>query len=296
MALARSPGRALSGHEINGDYCRDHDHAFWWPIDEDNDGLLDHMTVYARAGFEGREVDALRRLTRLRQHGGRPDLLVTPIYVGRDSDYKPWQPSGIDQHSKLFVSATPYFCPVSLSRGKNSRASRPHSIEKDIRKRLRQQQLIGSDDDVETHELVFDYAPGELQVVQKAVTNGEIHQPIPPRQYFPVIDPPTVYAKLPELESLVTQSGRYEGCAYKQPDGSFTFGLSSGLYVQGRTRFVRSLAFCRRRRNHEVRGPGRMFCLTFREARSRRPFAIGDQCHFGLGLFVPEDHKEVAMS
>src|SRR5207245_6422602 len=141
-----------------------------------------------------REVDALRRLTRLRQRGGRPDLLVTPIYVGRDSDYKPWQPSGIDQHSKLFVSATPYFCPVSLSRGKNSRASRPHSIEKDIRKRLRQQKLIELDDDIEIREFVFACIPSESETAQRTIATGELHLPIPHRQYRPGNDPPIVYA------------------------------------------------------------------------------------------------------
>ncbi|HLK13984.1 MAG TPA: hypothetical protein VKT78_04200 [Fimbriimonadaceae bacterium] len=237
MALARHPGRAVSGHEMNGEPCRNHDHAFWWPTDEDNDGLLDHMTVYARAGFERHEIDALRRLTRLPQRGGRPDLLVTPIYVGRDSDYQSWQSSGNDQCPKLFVSATPYFCPVSLSRGRNSRSSRPHSIKKDIRKRLRQQQLIDHDDEVEIHELVFDYEPAELMAVQRAVTNGELSQPVPPRQYFPVIDPPAKYAQLPELASPVARSGRYEGCVQKEPDAAFTFGVSSGMRVQGGRRF-----------------------------------------------------------
>jgi CRISPR-associated protein Csb2 len=295
MALARHPGRAVSGHEMNGEPCHNHDHAFWWPTDEDNDGLLDHVTVYARMGFQGHEIDALRRLTRLRQRGGRPDLLVTPIYVGPDSNYQPWMSLGNGQCPKLFVSATPYFCPVSLSRGRKSRSSRPHSIEKDIRKRLRQQQLIDQDDDVEIQELVFDHAPAELAAVQHAVANGELHQPVPPRQYFPVIHPPIEYAQLPQLASLATQSGRYQGCVQKEPDAAFTFGVSSGLRVQGGRCFVRSLAFCRRRRNHEVRGPGRTFCLIFHNGITRRPFAIGDQCHFGLGLFVPVDEKEATM-
>jgi CRISPR-associated protein Csb2 len=290
MALARHPGRAVSGHEANGAVCREHDHAFWWPTDEDNDGFLDHVTVYARAGFEQDEVDALRRLTRIRQRGGRPDLLVTPIFVGRDHEFKPWR-----LRANVFISATPYYCAVSLSRGRSSRASRPHSIKKEIRKRLRQQQLIDRDDDVEIHEFVFDYAPSELDAVQLAIANGEIHPPIPPRQYFPVIDPPTLYPELPRPVSAGLLNDRYEGSTQKDPDEPFTFGLCSGMNVGG-GRFLRSLAFCRRRRNHEVRGPGRMFCLVFRNERSRKPFAVGDQCHFGFGLFVPGDRKEVAIS
>jgi hypothetical protein len=30
-----------------------------------------------------------------------------------------------------------------------------------------------------------------------------------------------------------------------------------------------------------------MFRIQFREPRQPRPFAIGDQCHYGLGLFIP---------
>jgi hypothetical protein len=47
------------------------------------------------------------------------------------------------------------------------------------------------------------------------------------------------------------------------------------------------LSFCRRRRNFQAKGHGRMFHIRFREPRLPRPFAIGDQCHFGLGLFIP---------
>jgi hypothetical protein len=156
-------------------------------------------------------VDALRRLTRIRQRGRRPDLLVTPIYVGREKDYKPWQSfqDERDQRTNQFVSATPYYCPVSLSRGRNCRASRSHSITKDIRKRLRQQQLIDLDDDVEIHEFVLDYAPSELEAVQLAIAKGEVHPPVPPRQYFPVIDPPVVYADLPKPLGRVSQNNRY---------------------------------------------------------------------------------------
>jgi len=295
MALARQPSRALSGHDANGDVCREHDHAFWWPVDEDNDGFLDHVNVYAPGGFGGVEVDALRRLTRIRQRGGRTDLLVTPIYLGCETDYRPWRPCRdegtrrIDQCTNLFVSVTPYYCPVSLSRGKKSRASRPHSIKKEMLKGLRQQRLIGLEDEVEIQELVFDYAPSELQAVEIAISEGQMHPPCPPRQFFPVVEAPAEYPALPTPGNAAAMDIRYKGCAQKDPDEQFTFGIRIGLYVGGGERFVPSLGFCRRRRNHQVRGPGRMFCLAFRDKRPPQPFAIGDQCHFGLGLFLPVD-------
>lgn len=63
------PG-SLCGPEENGDPCRGHQQAFFWPTDEDNDGFIDHVTVCCSggdgSGFEQREIDALRRLVRIR--------------------------------------------------------------------------------------------------------------------------------------------------------------------------------------------------------------------------------------
>ncbi|MBI4454801.1 MAG: hypothetical protein HY644_02765 [Acidobacteria bacterium] len=62
--------RNLCGHEENGDPCQGHEHAFFWPTDEDNDGFIDHVTVSCSGrggrGFEQSEIDALRRLLRIK--------------------------------------------------------------------------------------------------------------------------------------------------------------------------------------------------------------------------------------
>jgi hypothetical protein len=159
---------------------------------------------------------------------------------------------------------------------------------------LRQQWLIEQDDDVTIQELVFDYDPSQLAEVQRVVAEGVLRPPIPPRQYFPVIAPPAGFAELPKTIGPASKADWYRGAAWKDPDEPFTFGLCSGLCVDEGRRFIRAFAFCRRRRNHEVRGPGRMFCLIFRDKRAPRPFAIGDQCHFGLGLFLPSNDKDAA--
>jgi len=67
----------------------------------------------------------------------------------------------------------------------------------------------------------------------------------------------------------------------------FPFGLSVGVYTSSQTRFIPALAFCRRRRDHQVKGTGRMFLIRFSRPRNPMPFAIGHSSHFGLGLFVP---------
>lgn len=286
LALHREKSRNLSGHDESGKPCLDHDHAYWWPADDDNDGFIDHVTVYCQAGFESSEIVALRRLTRIRQRGGRPDLLVTPIYVGTEEEFSPWRSrngTGEDCTTSVFISATPYFCPVHLTHGRG-RSGRTRPITPEILKGLKIQGIITEDDEVRAiQEIIFDYAPNELAEAQAAITMGQTAEPVPPRQYFPVIAPPSDYPPLPDVTSFGGQ--RFAGASLKNPDSGFPFGLSVGMRVDNQ-RFIRAMSFCRRRRNYEVKGYGRMFRIEFSEPRKPRPFAIGDQCHFGLGLFI----------
>lgn len=280
MALCHGRSRTLSGHEEDGSPCRDHQHAFWWPLDEDNDGFIDHLMVWAPGGFEQREIDALRRLTRLKQRGSRPDLLIAPTYVGRASGYAPWN----DQFLTTFVSATPYFCPLHLSHGKTG-IGRTRAITRVIREGLLCQGITEEVADIS--EIVFDYAPDELMVAKQAVAAGIAQEPIPHRQYFGVADSTSTYPPLPR--PLEFPQERFRGGCLKDPDAGFPFGLSIGLTVDGGQRFIRALSFCRRRRNCQAKGYGRMFRIRFQAPRSSTPFALGDQCHFGFGLFVPID-------
>jgi len=271
--------RNLCGREANGERCRDHSHAFFWPTDENNDGFLDHVTVYCPAGFEQSEVDVLRRLVRIKQRGGRPDLLVTPVFAGKADEFKPWQAMPV--HS--FVSATPYFCPLHLSHGKNG-GGKLRPITPILKRGLVEQGI--NDDVARIDELVFDYDPVELTEIRGAIETGTTREPVPPRQFFPVIEPPSTFPLLSTPDSLCDP--RYEGaCIRNADDPQYPFGLAVGLLVDHGTRFIRTLSFCRHRRDAEVKGPGRLFRITFREPQPPRPFAIGDQCHFGLGLFVP---------
>lgn len=293
MALLGQPSRGLSGHEADGRPVRESDHASWWPVDEDGDGFIDHVMVWTPVPFETEEVDALRRVTRIRQRGGRPDLLVTPTYVGRDSEYSPWGPnkSGNEEPGLTteFVSATPYFCPVHLSHGRSG-SGRSRAILPELLRSLRIRGVTQADDEVEAiQEIVFDYAPSELAVIISAVTEGRETEPVPPRQYFPVIEAPADFAPLP----IASWRGQHSfaGAWLKNPDDKFTLGLSVGLMVNGGTRFIRAANFCRRRRHHEVKGPARMFRIVFRKKREPLPFSIGDQCHFGMGMFVPVDNQ-----
>ena len=281
--------RNLLGREENNDVCKGHDHAYFWPTDEDNDGLLDHLTVYCPAGFGSDEVNALRRLTRLTQRGGRPDLLVSPLFQGLADDFPAWNTSDADgqrRQTDLFVSATPYFCPLHLTHGR-SKSGRLRPVTPVIRNSLSRNGIINDDSDVQSvQELVFDYAPNELKRITTASKDGTLAEPIPPRQFFPLFDPPQQFPPL--LESCDFIDPRFPNAFLKNnPDDGYPFGASIGLFAANGTRFIRAMAFVRRRRRHEVKGHGRMFVIRFKQPRKPHPFAIGAQCHYGLGLFVP---------
>lgn len=287
LALHGAPSANLSGHK----QCLTDEHAYFWPTDEDNDGFIDHVTVYCRDGFTTTEVNALRRLVRIGQRAGRPDLLITPLYVGEESRFQSWLPSqsGAGSTHCQFVSATPYFCPIHLTHGRG-RSGRTRSIVAEIFKGLKLQGLVDSNpDSVSIREIVFDYAPTELEDTKRAIERADIKEPAPPRQFFPGSTPPERFPLLPSRAQI--RDSRFSDAFLKEPDSGFPFGLSIGLLVNKGTRFIRAMSFCRRRRDHEVKGHGRMFLIDFADTKISRPFAIGDQCHFGLGLFIRVDPR-----
>ncbi len=74
------PSKTFSGKSEDGHPLKGHRHAFFLPVDEDNDGRIDSVIVYAPNGFSYLDQIAMGSLRRLWQHGGRPGLL--PILVG----------------------------------------------------------------------------------------------------------------------------------------------------------------------------------------------------------------------
>ena len=139
----------------------------------------------------------------------------------------------------------------------------------------------------EISEIVFDYDREGLTDTLEAIAAGRLNEPTSPRQYYAVVQPPSTYPPLPRLHEF--NLDRFRGACLKDPDTGYPFGLSVGLRVDSGNRFVRAMSFCRRRRHDYVTGAGRMFLIRFHTPRAASPFAIGEQCHFGLGLFTPSD-------
>lgn len=106
----------FSGKDANEKPFTTHDHAFYLPTDEDGDGRIDHITVFARGQFSRDDVSALDKL-RVLSFGkeGEPDddgestkrrpthrLLLTGLDRERPAGAGPFGPA------RVWESATPY--------------------------------------------------------------------------------------------------------------------------------------------------------------------------------------------
>ncbi len=80
-----------------------HQHAFFLPADEDSDGRIDHLTVFAPMGFNELECQALHRLRRL-PLDNREELQLLLIGLANPSDFR----SPLLAESRVWVSATPF--------------------------------------------------------------------------------------------------------------------------------------------------------------------------------------------
>ena len=107
-----------------------HRHPFFLPVDEDNDGRIDHVAVFAPMGFIEREPQALDRLRRLRF--GDLDLSLALVGLGVPGDFAGSRLLG---PATTWESATPFVVtrhlkrrgrkrdPLEWSRGPDSQAA-----------------------------------------------------------------------------------------------------------------------------------------------------------------------------
>lgn len=103
----RSRSSVFSGKDQRGNPLTGHGHAYYLSTDEDGDGRLDHLTVFARDGFdthERRVLDTLRQLNTGRKNEERHAVRLLLLGMGALEEYHP----GLLEQSNTWVSATPY--------------------------------------------------------------------------------------------------------------------------------------------------------------------------------------------
>ena len=137
----RGRSNVLSGKDEHGQRLADHRHAYYLPTDEDGDGRLDHITVYAAGGFgpdERRAFDGLRELRTGREGEERHPLRLLLLGMGAYDEYNP----GPLRASKTWESATPYIATrYAKTRGRNridmaSPEDRASFLQDDLRAQL----------------------------------------------------------------------------------------------------------------------------------------------------------------
>jgi CRISPR-associated protein Csb2 len=79
--LHQSDGHPIFvGRDAEGQIALGHSHAWFLPSDDDADGLLDHVIVHARGGFDRAALRALERLRRVWGYGGHDlELVLTGL-------------------------------------------------------------------------------------------------------------------------------------------------------------------------------------------------------------------------
>jgi CRISPR-associated protein Csb2 len=113
----------------------DHAHAHFWATDEDADGRLDHLTVYAPRGFDANDVDALGRVRVVKRHyKNLPEVRLVLLGMGGRDDFAHVP---IFRAAKRWRSVTPFSLPRYASRGGGKHA-RPRDLpEAQLRRELR---------------------------------------------------------------------------------------------------------------------------------------------------------------
>jgi len=96
----------LSGRDRAGSPLTGHEHAFYLPSDEDGDGRLDHITLYASMGFDEGHRKALSNLRAIYRYGRRPDLSL--MLLGMADKPEELKGNVLMGPSRSWRSVTPY--------------------------------------------------------------------------------------------------------------------------------------------------------------------------------------------
>lgn len=131
-ALPVFSGKGTDGLPLDDD----HAHAFYLPSDEDDNGRIDHITVYATQGFDKHAQQAVGMLKKLWGSGGH-DIYAVLIGLGQPQDYgglamRDGQAPACAQ-SRIWRSVTPYV--LTRHPKKNGKDSPASQVTRELARR-----------------------------------------------------------------------------------------------------------------------------------------------------------------
>ncbi len=237
----------LSGKDEKGNMLKGHNHAFYLPTDEDGDGKLDHMTIYAPMGLDEEHQEALGGLTYLRR---KRSYDLDTLLLGMAETREAWV-GEVDLFGKFkcWKSITPYMLtrhPKKKSSGEWRTEPFPEGLGVEIPDELGHFPTM--------HHLLLEYGvtPG-MDEVQKDGPLSQLLLSLERRGY----PKPEVVEPIPEYRSDKGVSHRW--LEFKRHR---KYGLKPAV------------------------GTPYGFKITFGEA-VEGPVTLGYGSHFGLGLFEP---------
>lgn len=149
--MRTSHSEALIGKAVDGTPLGGHLHAHYLATDEDSDGRLDHVTIYAPCGFNLDDVSALGQLTRIFQSGNRPEVRAVLTGLGGREQF---EQVSMFASSHKWVSVTPFSLPRFASRG----AGKPPRLRDLPEAQVRRELLVRNLSDPVSIQRIVGYA------------------------------------------------------------------------------------------------------------------------------------------
>lgn len=152
-ALIRSRGfdtahsEAITGKSADGVPLVHHRHAHYLATDEDGDGRIDHLTIYAPGKFCDADVAALNRMNSINWRESRTGVRLILTGLGNAADFAENEKrialfqKPVKFHSIKFRSVTPFSLPYFPNRGGGKPARPKDAPEGQLRRELRKRGL-----------------------------------------------------------------------------------------------------------------------------------------------------------
>jgi CRISPR-associated protein Csb2 len=119
-----SHSQAIVGKTVDGVPLEGHLHAHYLATDEDGDGRLDHVTLYAPCGFDHHDLAAIGALRTIFRQGNRPDVRLVLTGLGEAEQFAG---TPIFAESRIWRSVTPFSLPRFANRG-TGKPPRPRDL------------------------------------------------------------------------------------------------------------------------------------------------------------------------
>lgn len=119
-----SHSEAIVGKTVDGVPLAGHLHAHYLVTDEDGDGRLDHVTLYAPRGFDRHDQAAIGALRTIFRRGNLPDVRLVLTGLG---EAKSVGDTPIFAQSRRWRSVTPFSLPRFANRG-GGKPPRPRDL------------------------------------------------------------------------------------------------------------------------------------------------------------------------